>query len=230
MRIHPVKSPSSIGLRAWVRSTPRLPSIAPKTCVAAGPSTAHPVQLTAYGPSSIYRSIGEDAMQKWRRPPLQDYVRWSGHLLCSSDISTFAARARAKFPTAGPIDVSPTALPASLSKTMAFDASSGCCDMRAAVRTVADSIESRLCYRSGLVTRILYDGDKASGVELFDGNTLSADLLVVAAGAWVTELLPDLLTSGRVRLSGQVVGELDLRPVEVEYFAAIPVRRPAALS
>ena len=169
-------------------------------------------------------------MQHWRRPPLDAHVRWTGHLLCSSDAATFAARARAKFPTVDSIDVSPTSLPASLSKAMAFDASSGCCDMRAAVRTVADSIESRVCYRSGLVTRILYDGDKASGVELSDDTTLSADLLIIAAGAWVTELLPDLLTSGRVRLSGQVVGELDLRPAELEYFAAIPVRRPAELS
>lgn len=181
-------------------------------------------QLTAYGESSIYRTIGEAALQHWRRHPLDAHVRWTGHLLCSSDPVTFAERAQAKFPTAKTTSESPTMLPEMLRNAMAFDEFSGCCDMRAAVGTVVDDIRSKVHYRQGVVTRITIDGAKASGVELADGTELQADLVIVAAGAGIVELLSDLAASGRVRLSGQVVGELDLRGDEIEHFARIPVR------
>jgi len=42
------------------------------------------------------------------------------------------------------------------------------------------------------VARILTEGDKATGVELEDGEVIEADLVVVAAGWWSKKLLADL--------------------------------------
>lgn len=182
--------------------------------------------MTAYGPDSIYRALGDEALQHWRRAPLADHVRWTGHLLCSSDASTFADRVAAKFPTAQADREHSTRLPARLGAATAFDESAGCCEMRAAVRAIADELEPHVTYRSGSVHRLLFDGDKVSGVSLSEGTELLADLVVLAAGAWVVDLLPDLVTRGRVSLSGQVVAELDLRADELARFALIPVSHP----
>ncbi len=66
------------------------------------------------------------------------------------------------------------------------------------------------------VERILANDARVTGVALSNGQTLSADHVVVATGAWTTDLLPEL--QSRLRAVGQPV--FHLRPADPSFFRA----------
>ncbi|KAI3536483.1 FAD dependent oxidoreductase [Colletotrichum filicis] len=80
----------------------------------------------------------------------------------------------------------------------------------------------RVTFVSGVATRLNYTPDKSTvtGATLQDGSVLSADLVVVAAGAW-TGALVDL--SGQAIATGQAVGYIDITPDELEVLRKMPV-------
>ena len=79
----------------------------------------------------------------------------------------------------------------------------------AALRRAADGAGARTV--RGRVTGVLARGDRACGVRLTTGDTISCDTVVVAAGCWSAEIagLPEPLTSAVRPVKGQL---LRLRP------------------
>jgi sarcosine oxidase/L-pipecolate oxidase len=67
---------------------------------------------------------------------------------------------------------------------------------------------------------LLFSGSEVSGVKLKSGNTLKADLVILATGAWTGKLI-DL--RGRAQATGQVLCYLDLTQAEQERLGKIPV-------
>ena len=78
----------------------------------------------------------------------------------------------------------------------------------------------RVRFVGGTVASLNRDGTTVTGARLADGRILSADLVVLATGAWTNSLL-DL--SGRATATGQAVAYLDLTDVEQEQLKDIPV-------
>jgi len=78
----------------------------------------------------------------------------------------------------------------------------------------------RLTFVSGTVSSLEYQGSSVTGARLSDGRTLSADLVVVAAGAWTGGLV-DL--SGQATATGQVLGYIDITEEEQQQLANMPV-------
>lgn len=74
------------------------------------------------------------------------------------------------------------------------------------------------------VRRLIVEGGVAKGVELADGSRLTADLVVLAAGAWTNTLL-DL--RDQVASTGHEVAWLKLSPELEERYKNMPVRRPS---
>ncbi len=78
----------------------------------------------------------------------------------------------------------------------------------------------RVEFVSGTVASLRRNNTTVSGVTLSDGRVLSADLVVLATGAWTGSLL-DL--SGRATATGQVLGYIDLTDTEQEQLKDMPV-------
>ncbi|KAL2162177.1 hypothetical protein VTH06DRAFT_7090 [Thermothelomyces fergusii] len=78
----------------------------------------------------------------------------------------------------------------------------------------------RVHFVPGTVVSLERDGDTVTGAKLSDGRVLSADLVVVAAGAWTAGLV-DL--AGQAIATGQVLGYIDLTEEEQEKLAKMPV-------
>ncbi|KAL2259584.1 hypothetical protein VTK26DRAFT_6699 [Humicola hyalothermophila] len=72
----------------------------------------------------------------------------------------------------------------------------------------------------GTVVSLEHAGSTVTGAKLSDGRVLSADLVIVAAGAW-TGALVDL--AGQAIATGQVLGYLDLTEEEQARLAKMPV-------
>ncbi|KAJ0310574.1 hypothetical protein COL516b_002386 [Colletotrichum fioriniae] len=100
----------------------------------------------------------------------------------------------------------------------------GWADAGAAMSYLARKVVAlnRVTFVSGVATRLNYTPDKSTvtGTTLQDGSVLSADLVVVAAGAW-TGALVDL--SGQAIATGQAVGYIDITPSELEVLRKMPV-------
>ncbi|KAL0934313.1 fructosyl-amino acid oxidase [Colletotrichum truncatum] len=80
---------------------------------------------------------------------------------------------------------------------------------------------NRVEFVSGTAARLNYSSTSAvTGATLEDGRVLSADLVVVAAGAWTSRLV-DL--EGQVSATGQVVGYIDITPEELAVLSKMPV-------
>ncbi|TDZ51674.1 L-pipecolate oxidase [Colletotrichum trifolii] len=80
---------------------------------------------------------------------------------------------------------------------------------------------NRVTFVSGTAARLNYSSPrKITGATLTDGRVLSADLVVVAAGAWTGQLV-DL--SGQAIATGQVLGYLDISPEELAILSEMPV-------
>lgn len=78
----------------------------------------------------------------------------------------------------------------------------------------------RVNFVSGTVSSLEHTNDTVTGAELTDGRTLSADLVIIAAGAWTASLL-DL--SGQATATGQVLAYMDITPEEQSELGKMPV-------
>ncbi|KAK4242761.1 putative fructosyl amino acid protein [Achaetomium macrosporum] len=78
----------------------------------------------------------------------------------------------------------------------------------------------RVNFVAGTVVSLEHSENTVTGAKLDDGRVLSADLVMVAAGAWTGGLV-DL--GGQAVATGQVLGYLDLTEAEQEKLAKMPV-------
>jgi sarcosine oxidase/L-pipecolate oxidase len=103
--------------------------------------------------------------------------------------------------------------------------SSGWADAESSMRWLRKRVMAyrRVGFLSVGVEKLVFDNDEGvvAGVELCDGNYLSADLIIVAAGAWSGSLI-DL--TGRVTATGQVLGYVELTAQEAEVLSRTPVQ------
>lgn len=99
---------------------------------------------------------------------------------------------------------------------------SGWADAEAAMLFARKLLESthRVTFLTGQATRLLHHNRKITGVRLHNNQTLAADLVILATGAWTGALL-DL--SGRAEATGQVLAYLHLTDAEQIRLARMPV-------
>ncbi|KAJ5683331.1 hypothetical protein N7462_006496 [Penicillium macrosclerotiorum] len=83
--------------------------------------------------------------------------------------------------------------------------------------------ETKVAVRTGTVERVLYDtaGTKprATGVALADGSVLTADLVILAAGAWTPQLV-DL--RGKAVATGQAIAYIEITDAEQRELENLP--------
>ncbi|KAK2012236.1 FAD dependent oxidoreductase [Colletotrichum eremochloae] len=100
----------------------------------------------------------------------------------------------------------------------------GWADAGAAMSYLAAKVQAlgRVKFVSGTATHLNYGPDRrtVTGATLDNGEVLSADLVIVAAGAWTGRLI-DL--SGQAIATGQAVGYIDITPAELEVLRKMPV-------
>ncbi|KAL2197965.1 FAD dependent oxidoreductase [Corynascus similis CBS 632.67] len=99
---------------------------------------------------------------------------------------------------------------------------SGWADAAASMAWLVDQVKQtgRVSFVPGTVVSLERSGDTVTGAHLSDGRVLSADLVVLAAGAW-TGALVDL--AGQAVATGQVLGYIDITKDEQEKLAKMPV-------
>ena len=102
---------------------------------------------------------------------------------------------------------------------------SGWADAGAAMRWTYDRVVAtgRVEFVNGTAERLVTDPDdpaKVTGARLQDGTVLSAELVVVAAGAWTTSLVD---MDSQVAATGQVMAYMKLTPEEHARLRDIPV-------
>ncbi|KAK4164524.1 putative fructosyl amino acid protein [Cladorrhinum sp. PSN259] len=78
----------------------------------------------------------------------------------------------------------------------------------------------RVNFVAGTVVSLEHDGTTVTGAKLTDGRVLSADLVMVAAGAWTGSLV-DL--QGQAIATGQTLGYIDITEEEQERLGKMPV-------
>jgi sarcosine oxidase/L-pipecolate oxidase len=99
---------------------------------------------------------------------------------------------------------------------------SGWADAEAGVRFMRSRVEGtgRVTFLQGEAQSLIKDGSKVTGVKLADGQTLKAELVILATGAWTGKLV-DL--RGRAQATGQVLVYLDLSQEEQDKLEKMPV-------
>ncbi|KAK4130985.1 FAD dependent oxidoreductase [Trichocladium antarcticum] len=103
-----------------------------------------------------------------------------------------------------------------------INANSGWANAGAAMAWYLDKVRQtgRVEFVAGTVASLEHSDTTVTGAKLSDGRVLSADLVVVAAGAWTGGLV-DL--AGQAVATGQVLGYLDITETEQEALSAMPV-------
>ncbi|KAJ5132716.1 hypothetical protein N7448_006874 [Penicillium atrosanguineum] len=102
---------------------------------------------------------------------------------------------------------------------------SGWSDAEATVRFAKEQLdrEGKVVFRAGDVERILYDASgakpRATGVALADGTTITADLVVLATGAWSSRLV-DL--RGKAIATGQAIAYIRISDAEQRELENLP--------
>ena len=99
---------------------------------------------------------------------------------------------------------------------------SGWADAEAGVKFVRKQVEAtgRVAFETATVKELVKDGRRVKGVRTIDNLTIEADLVILATGAWTTNLV-DL--SGRAQATGQVLCYLELTEEEQERLGDMPV-------
>jgi len=99
---------------------------------------------------------------------------------------------------------------------------SGWADAGASMAWLCDKVKKtgRVSFVPGNVVSLEHSGDTVTGARLADGRVLSADLVMLAAGAWTGSLLD---ISGRAVATGQVLGYLSITPEEEAQLSKMPV-------
>lgn len=192
----------------------------------AGSTDISKVVRPDYGADELYTSLAEEAMQAWDEFP--GLYRRTGLLITTPkplaeqpfEGATFdflsgrghglerlkEAELRQRFPQLGHRWIDGY-----------FNPNAGWVDSGAAIATLADIVR-----REGIevreetpVAELLESGGRVRGVRLASGETLEAEITLVAAGSWTTSLVPWL--SDRLRPVAQPVfhlGPKDRRPFE----------------
>ncbi|KAK4100569.1 putative fructosyl amino acid protein [Parathielavia hyrcaniae] len=98
---------------------------------------------------------------------------------------------------------------------------SGWANAAASMAWLLDRVQQtgRVSFTAGTVVSLEHDETSVTGAKLSDGRVLSADLVVVAAGAWTAGLVD---MGGQGGASGQVMAYLDLTQAEQDKLANIP--------
>ena len=150
-----------------------------------------------------------------------DYVRssWENTLELSKDDPQLASRIR-ELPNAAAIRDAVGTGGASGS----WGYVNGCAGWADAGKSMAWLYEKtretgRVEFVQGTVTSLIHDENTVTGANLSDGRSLSADLVVLATGAWTASLL-DL--DGQATATGQVVGYVDISEEEQEKLGKMP--------
>ncbi|KAM7224016.1 putative fructosyl amino acid protein [Rhypophila decipiens] len=99
---------------------------------------------------------------------------------------------------------------------------SGWADAGASMAWLYEQVKQteRVTFVAGTVISLERDGDRITGAALSDGRSLSADLVMLAAGAWTASLL-DISTQAVA--TGQVLGYLDITQEEQDQLNNMPV-------
>ena len=105
-----------------------------------------------------------------------------------------------------------------------FNSDSGWVDAEAAIASLWGELHAcrNVRFETATVVRLAYRGSAVTGVVLSCGRELTADLTVVAAGAWSPALTSPLL-HGRVQATGHAVAYIRLTDPERERYASMPV-------
>ncbi|WBW70846.1 L-pipecolate oxidase [Schizosaccharomyces osmophilus] len=102
---------------------------------------------------------------------------------------------------------------------------SGWADAEESVKSVANYLIQQgvtfVCGPSGTVKELITQDDKVVGVEILNGEKRSADLVVLATGAWTASLLPK--QQNRFLAVGQPVGFIQLTEEECIRYRKYPV-------
>lgn len=103
-----------------------------------------------------------------------------------------------------------------------FNGCSGWADAEASMEWLLERVRrtGRVRFVPGTVESLAHHGNRVTGVKLQDGQSLSADLVVLAAGAWTPSLI-DL--SGRAVATGQVLAYVDLSAEEQRQLQHMPM-------
>lgn len=103
-----------------------------------------------------------------------------------------------------------------------YNAGSGWADAEASMTWLFNQVKEtgRVTFISGNVVSLQHNDIRVTGVQLSDGNIVSGDLVVVAAGAWTGGLVD---VSGQITATGQVLGYLELTEAEQEELGKMPV-------
>lgn len=98
---------------------------------------------------------------------------------------------------------------------------SGWSDAEAAVRYAKELLdrEGKVAFRTGEAERLLFSGQNVTGVALASGESITADLVVLATGAWTAKLL-DL--RGRAVSTGQALAYIRISDEEQRRLAHMP--------
>lgn len=102
-----------------------------------------------------------------------------------------------------------------------LNASSGWADAEASMAWLYQRVVStgRVHFINGTVTSLMHAGETVTGAVLSTSQTISADLVVLATGAWTGSLI-DL--SGQATATGQVLAYMDLTDEEQAQLAKMP--------
>ena len=99
---------------------------------------------------------------------------------------------------------------------------SGWADAEAGMRYLRKKVEAlnRISFQTATVESLFQEGKKVKGVKTSIGETIIADLVILATGAWTGKLV-DL--KGRAQATGQVLCYLDITEEEQETLGKMPV-------
>lgn len=99
---------------------------------------------------------------------------------------------------------------------------SGWADAEAGMKFLRKKVEAtnRVSFKTATVESVVREGSKITGVKTSQGETITADLVILATGAWTGKLV-DL--RGRAQATGQVLCYLDITEEEQDKLGKMPV-------
>ncbi|KAH9815323.1 fructosyl amino acid oxidase [Teratosphaeria destructans] len=200
--------------------------------------------------SSLYCQLANEAIQGWRwNLDVQQYFHWTGWIVMDEDGSDFSAQVKRVFAKRGSLAVEDLGLLelgdrwAALKGTDTagfshayFNGEAGWCNALAATANVMAVAEKRGVNRvTDEVTELLLDpdGSRVAGVRTAKGQCLTADKVVLAAGAWTSSLMSPIedalhisehdRVERQVQATGRVSAYYHVSQEEADRLTKIPV-------
>ncbi|KAF2765496.1 FAD/NAD(P)-binding domain-containing protein [Teratosphaeria nubilosa] len=202
--------------------------------------------------SSLYCQLANEAIQGWRwNLDVQQYFHWTGWIVMDEDGSDFSAQVKRVFAERGSLAVEDLALLelgdrwAALKGTdiagfshAYFNGEAGWCNAHGATANVMAVAEKRGVNRiTDQVTELLLDtnGSRVAGVRTAKGQCLTADKVVLAAGAWTSSLMSPIedalhvsendRVENQVQATGRVSAYYHVSQEETDRLTKIPIVR-----